>query len=143
MARSLPFLSEVGFDIADLGAIRALVISGLDQPRELAIYDLEKDTLLRLRNGGRSSMCHVSLEGGGRLLLFGDHEILDYRFRRDEEGLLRYTVSIMLHPTLGAAYVAALLPGERVAVANDHGEVHILRIGDLEASPLGSVAAGD
>ncbi len=135
-ARKLHFTPHAGYGIADLGALQALVLLGVDEPSGMAVYDLRRGSFLPIRSGDGSFLCHVTLDGGKRLLAFGNNEILDFHFRRDEEGVLRYTLAVVRHRNLGFASTATLLPGGRVAVANSTGTLHILDVGDIRGVPL-------
>ncbi len=135
-ARELPFQPCAGYGIADLGALDALVMLGVGEPRGMAVYDLRRGSFLPIRSDGGSFLCHVTFDGGRRMLAFGDREILDFRFRRDEKGTLHYRLAVVRHRNLGFASTATLLPGGRVAVANTTGTLHILDVGDIHGVVL-------
>ncbi|MCD4748246.1 MAG: protein kinase [Thermoanaerobaculales bacterium] len=140
--KSFPFDSFGGYSIADLGPLEAVVLAGIQHPYGIAVYDLSLDRFLRLRGANRLVSCLVSVDAGRRMLAFGDHKILDYRFRREEDGALHYRLAVTNHRDLGISAAAALVPGRRVAVANDRGALHVISIKDIDGVELCDVPAG-
>lgn len=84
----------------------------------------------------------VSVDSGKRVPAFADHEILDFRFRRSDDGALHYRLAIIHHKDLGMASAATLISGNRVAVANESGVLHVIDIGDIQGPELCDVAVG-
>ena len=140
--RAFPFDSFGGYVIADLGDLEAVMMAGVQQPFGLVVYDFESDRLLRLRGANRNINCLVSVDDGRRVLAFGDHEILDFRFRRSDDGMLHYSMALTQHHDLGVSSAATLLSESRVAVANDRGVLHVISIDDIDGLVLCDVVAG-
>jgi hypothetical protein len=140
--RTYPFDSFGGYVIADLGELEAVMMAGVQQPYGLVVYDFESDRLLRLRGVNRNINCLVTVDDGGRVLAFGDHEILDFRFRRSDDGTLHYSLAVTHHHDLGVSSAATLLSENRVAVANERGILHVISIDDIDGPEVCDVAAG-
>lgn len=140
--KSFPFESYGGYSIADLGSLEAVVLAGVQHPFGLAVYDLSLDKFLRLRGANRNATCLVTVDAGRRMLALADHEILDYRFRREDDGALHYRLAITHHRNLGVSAAATLVSDDRVAVANDRGVLHVISIKDIDGVELCDVRAG-
>ena len=138
-----PFDPWGGYVIAALEPVDAAVLSGINHPYALAVLDLRDHRFVRLRGANQAARCVVAVDDGHRVLAFADRRILDYRFRRGDNGELWYEMAAAHHPTLGVAGAATLLDENRVAVANAAGEVHILDVGAIDPPVLCDVRVGD
>ncbi len=140
--RSFPFDSFGGYAIADLGDLDAVVLVGVQHPNTFAVYDCSLDQFFRLRGANRTANALVTIDGGKRVLAFADHEILDFTFRRSDDGRLHYRLAVIHHKDLGIASAATLVWRNRVAVANDQGVLHVINIDDIQGPELCDVAVG-
>ncbi len=135
-----PFDPFGGYVIAHLEPVSAVVIAGILHPFALAVYDLENGGLSRLRGANRAVRSVVAVGDGSRLLGFADNEILDYRFRRAQDGRLHYRMAAAHHPDLGITGAAAILDDARVAAANEAGDLHIIATDTIVGEELCDVA---
>ena len=141
-AKAIPFPSWAGYQLLDLGTVRAVLVVGVGHPAELALYDLEHDALLPLRRPGGTVNCAAALDRGRRVLAFSNDEILDYRIRRGPGGRLRYRLAVIRCSGLGQALAAAPLPNGRVAVACETGVLGILDTSTIRGTELCDLPAG-
>jgi len=137
-----PFDSEAGYAIADLNAVDSLILLGANHPFELALYDFVQEKFFPLAGRNQVYSSILSLDQGRRALIFGDYRILDFRFRRLEDGRLSCRYFITRHRDLGLAAVAALLPENRVAVVNTEGVLHIISIAEITGEEISHVVFG-
>ncbi len=141
--QTFPFDSFGGYAIGDLRPLDALFLLGVQHPFGMSIFDLKNSLLLPLRGSNREVSCMVTMGGGRRVLAFGNHEILDYRFRRADDGTLHYRMAITLHHDLGTASASTLVSDDLIAVANDQGILHVIAIEDIDGAEVCDVAAGE
>jgi len=125
---SLPFDSEAGYAIGDLFGVESLLLLGANHPFVLGLYDFHQEKFFRLKGCNRAFSSLVTLDNGRRALVFGENEIFDFRFRRLDDGRLSYRFAVTRHRDLGLAAVSTMLPGDRVAVVNVEGILHIIPV---------------
>jgi serine/threonine protein kinase/outer membrane protein assembly factor BamB len=126
-----------GYVVAEIPAVRAVVLAGVLHPYALGALDLDSGAFHLLDPIGRPYHGLVATTDGTGVLAFGHSEIVELRFQRGSDGTLTSEILAAAAPDLGMASAAARLPDGRIAATNDRGELHIFDPDQLGLTPVG------
>ncbi len=133
---AIPMESPGGYVFVPVPRADAVLMVGVHHPYGIYLYDLAAERLLRLPDAGQPTSAAVAIGSGGRVLAFGRGVILDYRVRRDADGVLACAVAVDQHSPLGDVGAACRVDADSVAAAAADGDVHLVDLAALTAEPL-------
>jgi hypothetical protein len=100
-ARPIPSPAFGGYVVAEIPAVRAVVLAGVLHPYALGALDLDSGAFHLLDPIGRPYHGLVATTDGTGVLAFGHSEIVELRFQRGSDGTLTSEILAAAAPDLG------------------------------------------
>jgi predicted Ser/Thr protein kinase len=134
-AESLAVASQGLYRVVEVPGLDALVITGV-LPARVYLYDLLGNGLHVVKNFSNDVYAAATGTVAGEAYVLGDGVVMRYRFTRQPDRRIAYSLVARARADLGGLLSAAEIPGRGViAAGNERGELFFLDPKGLDAEP--------